>query len=59
MKMLELSTASLVERHNVGTIEIDLLENKWEDNMREVAACIDGMELFAGGICFRSQMECV
>ena len=57
MKHLEINTGTVGVGHNVGTSENTTLENKWEGNMREVAVCINGMDIFSGGRWFRSQIE--
>ena len=57
IKHLELSVCTTGAGHNSGTIETVALENKWEEHMREVDACIDDMYVFSGIIWFRLQME--
>ena len=37
--------------------EIIYLENKWEGELGEVEARVEGREVFEGGRCFRSQSE--
>ena len=36
--------------------EIEALEYKWEVQLNKVSAIIDGVEVFAGGMWFRSRM---
>ena len=47
------------EGNNAGTSEIEVLENKLEDQLREVSDSINDVAVFSGGVWFRSHMECV
>ena len=55
-KNLELSTGSLVAGHNAGTIEIEAIENEYEEYLREVDDCINSMDVFTVGILISLQM---
>ena len=43
----------------IAMSEIGALEDKWEVQLNEVEAIIDGDYMFSGWIWFRSRMECV
>ena len=59
MTHIELNTGTLGVGHTAVTSEITKLENKWEGQLREVTARIDGTAVFTGGRWFISQTECV
>ena len=59
MKHLEINSGIGGGGVGIGMSEIAALEDKWERQINEVAARIDGMDMFAGGRWFRSRMEYV
>ena len=59
MRNLEVSSGVGLINHMGGNEDIKMLEIIWDTQLREVAARVDGMAVFVGGIWFRSQMECM
>ena len=59
MKHLNINASTGGGGVGVGMIDIEALEGKWEVKLNEVAAQIDGMDVFTGGRWFGSRMECV
>ena len=53
MKHLEINAGTGGGRVGVGMTDIEAFEDKWEGKLNEVAALIDGMDVFAGGSWFR------
>ena len=59
MRNVELSSGVEQGVQLLGRYVIKKLEMKWDSQLREVAANVDEVAVFAEGIWLRSQMECV
>ena len=59
MKHIEINAGTGGEELVVGMPELAASEDKWEVHLNEVADCISGVAVFAGGRWFRLRMECV
>ena len=55
MGCLELSAGAPGVIHTSGITDMSLIENKWEEELRNVAAHIYGMAIFSGGKWFMLQ----
>ena len=53
MRNLEVSSGVGLINHMGGNKDIKMLEIIWDTQLREVAARVDGMAVFVGGIWFR------
>ena len=59
MKHLDINASARGGGLGIYISEITEIGDKLEGQLNEVAARIDGMDVFAGGRWFRSRMECV